>query len=134
MSNILCLDIGSSRIGVAIASRIARLPRPYKTLANTDSILDDIKAIIDTESVDLVVVGLPRSLAGHDTDQTRYCREFAERLAKAVTVVLQDEALTSKKAESELHAKGKQFEKGDIDSLAATYILEDYLTQHGSNS
>jgi RNase H-fold protein (predicted Holliday junction resolvase) len=44
-------------------------------------------------------------------------------------VVFQDEALTSRKAESELNKRGKPYAKGDVDALAATYILEDYLTQ-----
>lgn len=127
MSSILGLDVGERRIGVSLANSIARFASPYQTLANTDTILDDIRGIISKESVELVVVGLPRNLSGEDTDQTRYCREFAAQLEPFVPIVFQDEALTSRKAETELKARRKPYQKEDIDSLAATYILEDYL-------
>ena len=127
MSSILALDVGESRIGVALANSIARLASPYKTLINSDSVLEQIQAIIKEESVELAVVGLPRNLSGEDTDQTRYCRAFGDQLTPFVQVVFQDEALTSQKAEKELKARGKPYDKGDIDSLAATYILEDFL-------
>jgi RNase H-fold protein (predicted Holliday junction resolvase) len=45
-------------------------------------------------------------------------------------VYMQDEALTSKHAEEELQARGKLYSKEDIDALAATYILDDWLTEH----
>lgn len=127
MSSILGLDIGERRIGVSLANSIARFAGPYQTLANTDTILDDIRGIISKESVELVVVGLPRNLSGEDTDQTRYCRDFAAQLEPFVPIVFQDEALTSRKAEAELKSRRKPYQKEDIDSLAATYILEDYL-------
>lgn len=132
MSSILSLDVGESRVGVALASKIARLASPYTTLPNTTKIFEEIQAIIKRESVELVVVGLPRNLSGDDTDQTRYCRAFAEQLEKFVPIAFQDEALTSQKAEAELKSRGKPYQKADIDSLAATYILDDFLTQQGS--
>ena len=132
MSSILGLDIGESRVGVALANRIARLANPYTTLQNTDTIFAQIQDIITKESVELVVVGLPRNLSGEDTDQTRYCRLFADMLREVIPVEFQDEALTSRKAETELKSRGKPYVKGDIDSLAATYILEDFLVQQGS--
>jgi RNase H-fold protein (predicted Holliday junction resolvase) len=42
----------------------------------------------------------------------------------------QDEAVTSVRAEEELRARGKPYVREDIDALAATYILEDYLHEH----
>lgn len=130
MSSIIALDVGTVRVGIAMANTIARLPSPYKTLANTETIFDEIAAIITAEDVETVVVGLPRNLSGDDTDQTRYCRNFARQLEEYSTIELQDEALTSAKAESELKQVGKPYTKGDIDALAATYILEDYLMIH----
>ncbi len=126
---ILALDVGEKRIGVALASKIARLAAPLLTIDNSDSVLEDIARLIAKENVSQVVVGLPRSLNSQDTAQTIYVRNFVEKLEKAleVKVILQDEALTSHKAESELRARGSNYSKGDIDALAATYILEDYL-------
>lgn len=131
-SNILSLDVGERRVGVAIASLIARFPRPLTTLDNTDEIWSQIKNLVAEHDVDTLVIGLPRNLSGDETAQTQYVRTFTEKLT-GYTVVFQDEALTSHKAEQELTAKGKPYSKGDIDALAATYILEDYLTAHGAN-
>lgn len=128
-SSILALDVGERRIGVAIASKLARLPRPLTTLNNEGAIWQRIEDLAQQEAADVVVVGLPRNLSGEDTAQTAYVRAFVQPSSK-FSVVFQDEALTSQKAESELKSRGKPYEKGDIDALAATYILEDYLQQH----
>jgi putative Holliday junction resolvase len=130
-SNIVSLDVGERRVGVAIASVIAKLPRPLTTLENTDDIWAQIDALATEHDAETIVVGLPRNLSGDDTAQTLYVRTFAEKLSD-YTVEFQDEALTSQKAEKELNGRGKPFAKGDIDALAATYILEDYLTVHGA--
>lgn len=131
MNNIIALDVGERRVGVAVANRIARIANPLTTLENNDSFWDELQAIIDKESADLIVMGLPRNLSGDDTDQTRYVRDFARKMT-TVAVIFQDEALTSVKAEKELKKRGNAYSKGDIDALSATYILEDYLIQHGS--
>lgn len=131
-SNILSLDVGERRVGVAIASLIAKLPRPLITLDNTDDIWAQISTLAAEHDARTIVVGLPRNLSGDDTAQTQYVRSFAEKLID-YTVEFQDEALTSRKAEKELNSRGKPYAKGDIDALAATYILEDYLTVHGAN-
>lgn len=128
---ILALDVGSKRIGLARASSIARLASPLKTIANDDQVVETLRTICAEESVSQLVVGLPRGLDGQSTAQTRYAEDFAHMLADnlKLPLKLQDEAVTSRKAEEELAARGKQFAKGDIDSLSAVYILEDYLNE-----
>lgn len=130
MSSVLALDVGNSRVGVARASSIARLPEPLTTLVNDDTIFEKIQLLVEEHAAKVVVVGLPRNLSGEDTDQTRIVRQFASKLTGA-SIVFQDEALTSKKAEAELAKRGGSFAKGDVDALAATYILEDYLLGGG---
>ncbi len=127
--NIIALDVGERRIGVAIANKYARLARPLEVMPHNENIWADIKLLITREHADIAVVGLPRNLSGDDTDQTAYVRKFASHLQEIsdCKVVLQDEALTSKQAEAELDARGQKYSKGDIDALAAVYILEDYL-------
>jgi putative Holliday junction resolvase len=130
----MALDVGMARVGVALASAEARLAHPHGTLIADDDLLEQIQKLCHTEHVGMIVVGLPRGLDGQETSQTVYCREFADRLIErfgsSVQVALQDEALTSQKAVAELAAAKKQFAKGDIDALAAVYILEDYLREH----
>ena len=131
--SILSLDVGSKRVGVAIASMLARLPHPLVTLTSTgDELLNDLQTIIENKDAGQLVVGLPRGLNGQSTDQTREILRFAEQLKAHfdIPIDLQDEALTSAHAEKELKTRGKPYTKGDIDSLAATYILEDWLIEH----
>lgn len=134
VATILALDVGAQRIGVARANSIARIASPLTTLQHTDQIFHDIAQLLKQEQADELVVGLPRGLEGQETDQTRTVRQFVADLQQniAVPVHLQDEALTSVKAEKELEARKKPFAKGDVDALAATYILGDYLDQKGA--
>ena len=127
--DIFALDVGTVRIGVARASNIARLPEPLTTLTNDGTIWEVLRELCDQHHVELLVVGLPRNLNSQDTAQTELVREFVERLSDELKlpIELQDEALTSVQAEKELTARGKAFAKSDIDALAATYILDDYL-------
>jgi len=127
---ILALDYGEKRVGVAIAHIVARLPKPLTTLANSETLLRDIQALLTEEDVDLVVVGLPRGMDGGYTRQTHAAEAFAQQLAVAVNVPVElaDETLTSIDAENEL--AGSVHGKADIDALAAAYILERYLADH----
>ncbi len=128
---LLGIDIGTRRTGVALARLDVRIPQPLTTI-ETDDIGDAIRQIIvliAEHDVVAVVAGWPRGLAGQTTGQTESVGSFVEQLKASATVpvYLQDEALTSQKAEAELSARQKPYVKGDIDALAATYILEDYL-------
>jgi putative Holliday junction resolvase len=127
---ILALDYGNARVGVAIASSIARLPRPLTTLAASHDIFEQVARLVAEESVGLVVVGLPRTLDGGYSQQTHAAEDFAKRLSAQLTVPVEmaDETLTSVDAEAEL--AGKRYDKGAVDALAATYILERYFSEH----
>jgi putative Holliday junction resolvase len=129
---ILALDIGAARIGLALSSRTARIASPYKTIANTADSVQQLATICEQEDVKEIVVGLPRGMSGQETAQTVAVRTYGDRLAAvlAVPLVWQDETLTSVKAEEELTRRGKPYRKEDIDALAATYILEDYLHEN----
>ncbi|HYH36322.1 MAG TPA: Holliday junction resolvase RuvX [Candidatus Saccharimonadales bacterium] len=130
-SSVLGLDVGSKRIGIAVASLAARLPRPLTTLEFNGDFFAALDAIIKTEDVGTLVIGLPRNLEGSSTAQTEAVETFIERLQEhsGLPVHRQDEALTSRKAEAELEARGKPYKRGDIDALAATYILQDWLAE-----
>lgn len=126
-TNIIALDVGERRVGVAIASLVARIPSPLTTLEVDKSIYQTISQLAETNNVKTMVVGLPRNLSGDSTQQTEFVKEFAGKLSH-FKVVFQDEALTSVKAEDELRRANKPYKKADVDALAATYILEDYLS------
>jgi putative Holliday junction resolvase len=79
-------------------------------------------ALVGSLAVERVVVGLPVSLSGGDSAQTRETRAFAERLRSAVTVPVElyDERFTTALA---LRAGGS----GSLDSRAAAVLLEEWL-------
>lgn len=128
-ATVLALDVGTVRIGVATARLDVRIAHPLATLPFHHEIVHDIQQLVKEHDVSVVVVGWPRGLEGQSTAQTKLVEDFTAELKKVlkIPVALQDEALTSHKAEAELHARNKPFEKAEVDALAATYILEDYL-------
>lgn len=128
---VLGLDIGHVRIGVAACRTSARFPAPLTTIPFDDSRFeDDILSLVTSQGCVMVVVGWPRGMQGQATAQTGYVEALVDRLklVLGVPVYLQDEALTSRRAEEELEARKKPFSKEDVDALAATYILEDFVT------
>ena len=129
--NYLGLDVGDRRIGVAIANNQAKLASPLITLdrLKEDDIVSSIKKIANDNNIKMVIVGLPRGMSGQETEQTIKNRQFAGLVEKALKmpVYLQDEAGTSLKAKDELSLKNKNYQKSDVDKLAATYILQDWI-------
>lgn len=128
---VLALDVGNRRIGVALASVIARLPAPLTVIDRnkTADVVAEIVDLVKKNEVKTVVVGLPRDMTGNETDQTIAVREFAAQISKElnIPVIMQDEAVTSVLAEERLKNRGKPYDKGDIDAEAAVMILDDYL-------
>lgn len=127
--SVMALDVGEKRIGVAVASLAAAIASPRDTIDNDENAFSKLKQLAKDENVNEVIVGLPRDMKGNETAQTRISKEFARELKKHIDLKVhyQDESLTSVKAEEELMARGKPYAKADIDALAATYILEDWL-------
>lgn len=129
-TNILGLDVGHKRVGVARVNTIARLPEPLAALANDTNLQLNLKQLADDYSIDLIVVGLPRSMNGTETAQSAAVRAFCASTLDQIGVpyVYQDETLTTVVAEDRLGAYNRQ--SGELDSAAAGVILEDYLAEH----
>jgi UPF0755 protein len=134
-SNIIALDIGEKRIGVAIADMQTPFPAPLTTLEATKDLAAHVAQLLKSKKVVAVVIGFPRNQSGEPTEQTARVQHIAKllRIPKTIPVYWQDESLTSVKAEAELSRRKKLYTKADVDSLAATYILEDFIrTQNQS--
>lgn len=124
-NDIIALDVGTKRIGVARANIIAKIAQPLPAIANDNKLSESIKLLINTYNPECIVVGLPRNLSGEETQQTKYTRQFVvDKLPNDVKIVWQDETLSSRVA-SERTGKIKE-----IDSDAACLILEDYFIEH----
>ena len=79
---VLALDYGRARCGAAISDPTGTLATPLEPIlqAGTRKGLQRVAAVVRDRGAGRVVVGLPLSLSGGDTDQTRETREFAQRL------------------------------------------------------
>ncbi len=131
--SLVCLDVGEKRIGVAVADTSIRIAVPFTTVLVDGEELKNIAEIVLKEGAETIVVGYPRNQSGDTTAQTAYVEHFTKDLQDmARQVVFQDESLTSVLAERRLKETGKPYEKADIDSHAASIILQDYLElNHG---
>lgn len=128
--SLLALDVGEKRIGVAIADSSVKIAIAYDTLDVDGKELERLARIIGYEQIDIVVVGYPRNQQGEPTKQTAFVEAFVETIADiAPEIVYQDESLTSVKAEEYLKRSKKPFQKAEVDALAASFILQDYLEE-----
>ncbi|HPY99486.1 MAG TPA: Holliday junction resolvase RuvX [bacterium] len=119
----LGVDWGEKRIGLALADAETRLALPFMTVTDLRSLL----AIIEAESVALVVVGSPRKMAGDEASNPLFLHFLKELKSKStVAVVTVDERLSSKAADA--LAGGKR-DKAGRDEIAATIFLQNYLDQ-----
>jgi putative Holliday junction resolvase len=126
---VLALDYGSARCGCAVSDPTGTIATPIPEVLRPGSRrgLGLVAELVREREVERVVVGLPVSLGGGDSDQTREARAFARRLARrlgeGVPVEMYDERFTTRMAQ---RAPGA-FEQGE-DSRAAAHLLESWLT------
>ena len=127
----LALDVGEKRIGIATADATVCIAVARNTIDVDGGELTAIKKIIASDGIDAIIVGYPRNQAGEATKQTEYVERFAKTLEQfSLPVMFQDESLTSVKAEELLKRQQKPYQKKDIDAVAASLILQDYLEVH----
>lgn len=128
--DILALDYGAKRIGVARASQTVKIAQALPTIEVDGKEIEAIAKQVHSHNVDTIVVGWPRNLQGEETAQTREVEQFIEKLSGlGCTIIRQDETLTSVQAETELRESSKTVQKADIDARSAQLILEDYLKE-----
>lgn len=134
---LIALDVGTKRIGVAKADSKVRIAIPYSAVEVDGTEFQKIASLARAWDIDSFVIGLPRNSSGEETEQSRYVRQFARDLKKAIPgakICFQDESLTSVEAEKRLKGRKKGYKKGDIDSEAATIILQDFLEEKTGKS
>ena len=131
---LIALDVGTKRIGIAKADTSVRIAVPYPAVEVEDGAeFNKIASLARAWDINAFVLGLPRNASGEETKQSQYVRQFAKDLKKAIPgakICFQDESLTSVEAEKRLKNRKKGYKKGDVDSEAATIILQDFLEEH----
>jgi putative Holliday junction resolvase len=134
MSRILAIDLGSKRVGLALSDPLRIIASPYKTLhfRSDKQLITEVMAIAEANAVETVVIGLPLNEDSTESEGSARSRSFAAKLnRKGVDTVLWDERYTSRDAEESLRRCGLDRIRAlaKIDSIAASYILEDYLSE-----
>jgi putative holliday junction resolvase len=127
--NYLGIDYGAKRIGLAVGNTDSKLARPLEALTTEpNGYRQRLAEILLEQSIDELVVGLPRSLDGDETAQTNEVRVFARELAGfKLPIHFQDEAGTSSLARERAGSKAL---KEAIDAEAAAIILQDFLDEY----
>ncbi len=130
----LGIDLGTKRIGVAVADREGTVATPYEVVARTGDRARDhraIAALVQETGAAILVVGLPLSLDGSMGEAATAAEAEAAELADAtgVAVELWDERLTTVTADQELLAQGldARARRRVVDKVAASVMLQAWL-------
>jgi putative Holliday junction resolvase len=135
----LGVDYGRRRIGLALSDPTGMLARPWKTIPGDGgpvrvaaALAAEIAALAsEADGLSAVAMGYPRRLSGEPNEQTVAVQKVVGELRALVNVpiVLQDERLSSREAESLLarHEKDWRKRKPLLDAASAAIILQDYL-------
>lgn len=127
----MAIDYGKRRVGVAITDPLGVIAQPLLTLKpKSDSdLIKRLKCIVEENDVGLILVGNPLSLKGEPTEMSKEIQRFLRKLRKLINIEVQlwDERYTSKYAMSKMKSMGLSRTKEDIDRVAASIMLEEYI-------
>lgn len=130
----LGLDLGTKTLGISITDKTNTLVRPLTVIRfkseEYESVLDELKKIINENDISKVILGLPKNMDGSIGFAGKRSVEFKEMLEQNnIEVELIDERLTTIMAEDIVHVNNDNVKntKKKIDSIAASIILESYL-------
>lgn len=131
----LGLDLGTRTLGISISDTTKTIASTLKTIrfseSDYDSIIPELKNIIDEYHISKIVLGLPKNMNNTMGERCETTIAFQKKISEIfdIEVVLQDERLTTVQAtnymlEADISRKKR---KKKIDSLAANIILQTYL-------
>lgn len=134
MSKILALDFGLKRTGMALSDESFTFAFGLKTV-DSKNLMNELKLLVVKEKISEIVLGEPKRLNledSHITQNVHLLKQALEKEFPALKIALLDERFTSKMAssvisQSGLSKKDKQ-NKGLIDEVSATILLQDYLS------
>ncbi|MFH1765025.1 MAG: Holliday junction resolvase RuvX [Gemmatimonadota bacterium] len=133
---VLGIDFGERRIGLALSDPTGTLASPLPTIkrrAGKRPPLTTLIDIVESNGVDALVLGLPLTLRGEDSEWTRVVRGVGAALSDrtGLPVHFMDERFTSVRAERAVRSlglpKNKREQKERVDAAAAVLILQSWL-------
>ncbi|MFP5470184.1 MAG: Holliday junction resolvase RuvX [Bacteroidia bacterium] len=135
MSRIMAIDYGSKRVGLAVTDENNIIASALTTVHSSE-VIEFLKNYFYKHSFSTIVVGEPKRLNNEMAQSAELINNFVKHLSKTFpdkNIVRLDERFTSKMAfqtmiDSGLKKKDRQ-NKGLVDQISATIILQDYLSQ-----
>ncbi|BDF70755.1 putative pre-16S rRNA nuclease [Oscillospiraceae bacterium] len=131
---IMAIDYGDARTGIAVSDATGLLAG-YTTVIHSrkpEFVAGEIARLAGEHGVQELVMGFPRNMDGTEGPRAELYRAFAGQVEQAAGLkpVLWDERRTTVEAHAILHGAGKKMKdhKKNVDAVAATLILEGYLT------
>jgi len=133
MGRILAIDYGKKRCGIAVTDPLKIIANGLETV-ETRHLMKFLKDYLSREEVELIVIGKPMQLNGQPSESMRYITPFVNSLKKEIPempIEMVDERFTSTIAHQAMidggMKKSDRRDKGRVDSIAASIILNDYL-------
>ena len=133
MARILAIDYGGKRTGLAVTDPLQIIATGLTTIESKE-LIPFLKKYFSTEQVELIIIGLPKNWDETDTHGTPLVEAAIKKLQKefpAVPLKTVDERYTSKMAKDAMLEMGMKKKdrriKGNVDIIAATIILQEYL-------
>ena len=134
MARILGIDYGRKRTGLAVTDPLQIVAGSLGTVP-THTLEQFLLDYVAREPVERIVIGLPTQLDGQPSESMRYITPFVNRLKKVLPdmpIVMYDERFTSTIAHQAMidggMKKSDRRDKARVDAIAATIILNDYLS------
>lgn len=132
------MDVGQRRIGIALSDPLGLFAQGYSVLERSQSLnrdLEYLSGVIARETVEGIVIGLPKNMNGTEGPMAEKVRDFGRRLEEktGLPVIFWDERLTTLAAERTLLEAdlSRKKRKQKIDQVAAVFILQNYLDYRG---
>lgn len=135
MARIICIDYGGKRTGLAVTDPLKIIATALTTI-HSKELIPFLQEYVKREEVELIVIGEPFNLDDSATHATPLVAAAIKNLVKAfpnIPIKKVDERYTSKLAVRAMIDMGMKKKdrriKGNIDQIAATIMLQDYLQQ-----
>ena len=133
MARIIAIDYGAKRTGIAVTDPLGIIAQPLETVA-THTLMDFLRSYIARESVERIIVGLPKQMDGSNSENFRRIEPFVNRLRKeipSIPVEYYDERFTSVLAHRAMIDGGvgkmARRDKAMVDRISAAIILQGYM-------
>jgi putative Holliday junction resolvase len=133
MGRILAIDYGQKRVGLAVTDPLRITANALDTIA-VHELMNYLVSYLTKEKVDIIVVGQPLQMNGSESESMKFIKPFYIALKKKfpdIELVMFDERFTSVLAQKTMLDAGlnkkKRQNKGLVDRISATIILQGYL-------